>query len=813
MQVRLSTARILAVCLLFVLLGCFCIHRIIDVDIWWHLKAGQYIVSTRTVPQHDLFSHTSADHPWIDLHWLYQVLVYLVYRWAGGTGLLLLKSLVVLSTFALLFRTALQRAGILAVIIPTLFAALAFERYLPRPEIFTELLVAVYLFILFSFKYRGSRLVFALPLLQIVWVNTEGLFILGVVIVAAFTVGEWLVWKLPWPSCWREPDAVTGRRWWMLFWVAVTCALACFLNPYGVKGALFPFTLYTRLGRGADIFSATIAELSPPPFFHFSTAHPPLFFYNLLAAVSVLSFVTNIRRLSVSRLLVFGSFLFLSVLARRNIPLFACVAVPVTAFNLGEFWSDIRARWVSRFGVWAEGGGGALSGILIVVLAGLIWSVTTNRFSIRNWPLAEFGVGFSPYMYPVKAADFIEQAGLSGNMFNNIGIGGYLCWRGYPERKVFIDGRLEVHEREFYTEYIRVMQNPVYWNDLARRYDIDYVVLQHTMGDTQALIGRLHRQKNWALVYVDDVSVVFVRDTVDHREIVERYRPLAEQALARRLEAAPQKVVMSGSGGSIFRRVEIPFDFLHRGTILAELGFYDEAAAMYREALDLRPDLAMIRYDLALVCLHQRHYDEAIENLLKALDLDPFNPAMLDSLGYAYDKKGDREQAEIEFRRAVRADPKYLKARYDLAHVLMARGRMDEARNEAEIMLGLHPDQPRLHGLLAEIHLARQDYGQAFDESWKAVRLDDRYAEGFNLVGSASRRLGRYDDAVAAYARALALDENDVTARNNLGVCFAQMGRYKDAREQWESALRIQPTNTGIRANLDRLLRTEKGER
>ena len=325
MQAPSPTAKILpnihrvAVCLLFVLLTCLCIHRIIDVDIWWHLKAGQYIVDTRTVPQHDIFSYTSAGHPWIDLHWLYQVLVYLVYRYGGGIGLLLLKCVVILSTFALLFRTSLQRAGVLAAMVPALFAALAFERYLPRPEIFTELLVAVYLFILFSFKYRGSRLVFALPFLQIVWVNTEGLFILGVVIVAAFVVGEGLAWKLPWPSRCREADAVTGRRWRMLFWVAVACVLACFLNPYGVDGALFPFTLYTRLGHGSEVFSATIAELSPPPVFRFSTAHPPLFFYNLLAAVSVLSFVANIRRLSISRLLVFGGFLYLSVLARRNI--------------------------------------------------------------------------------------------------------------------------------------------------------------------------------------------------------------------------------------------------------------------------------------------------------------------------------------------------------------------------------------------------------------------------------------------------------------------------------------------------------------
>ncbi len=798
-----------AVCLFFLLLGGFCLHRIIDVDIWWHLKAGQLIAASRAVPTLDPFSFPSAARPWIDLHWLYQLLVYAVYRGAGATGLLLLKGLVILSTFALLFRIALPRAGGVATLIPALLAALAFERYLPRPEIFSELLIALYLFILFSFKHRNSRLVYALPFLQVVWVNTEGLFILGVALVAAFAVGEKLAGTLPHPAGWREDDVVTGTRWRTLAGIAAACALACLANPYGIDGALFPFTLYTRLGRGTEVFSATIAELSPPPFLRFSVAHPPLFFYNLLAVVSALSFLANLRRLGVSRLLVYGGFLYLSVLARRNIPLFACVALPITALNLAECWEGVVARLGPAAAIRAERGRRVLAGALVVVLAALIWAVVTNRFAARVWPLAEFGGGFSPYLYPVKAVDFIERAGLSGNLFNNIGIGGYLCWRGGPARKVFIDGRLEVHEREFYTDYIRVMHNPMYWDDLAVRYRIGYVVLQHTMEDTQLLISRLRREKDWVLVYVDDVSVVFARNAPEYRAAIDRYGPLAEAALARRLEEETDGPAAARSGSAIFRRVEIPFHALHRATVLAELGLYDDAAAVYREALAVRPDLATIHYDLGLVFMHRARYGDAIAELQAALKRDPRNAAMLDSLGCAFDKNGDPVGAEAELRRAIRVDPFYLKAKYDLAHVLMAAGRSDEAQQEIDAMLRLNPDNAHLRGILAEIHLGRREYVRALDEAWNAVRSDGLYGEGFALIGSAYRRLGRLDAATAAYARAVELDDRDVTARNNLGVCLAQSGRYEAARKQWEAALELQPTHAGVRANLDRLSQLE----
>jgi len=60
---------------------------------------------------------------------------------------------------------------------------------------------------------------------------------------------------------------------------------------------------------------------------------------------------------------------------------------------------------------------------------------------------------------------------------------------------------------------------------------------------------------------------------------------------------------------------------------------------------------------------------------------------------------------------------------------------VDEARGEIEDLLRLIPYDPRPHGALSEIHLARGDYDRALEESREAVRLDDHYAQGFDLMG------------------------------------------------------------------------------
>ena len=797
--------------LVFVFLVSLCCHRIVDVDIWWHLKAGEYIVKTLAIPHWDIFSYTSADHPWIDLHWVYQVLLYLVYRGGGVNGLLVLKCLVFFAIFLILFRIACRQTGCLFSSTLTLLALLAFERYLPRPEIFTELFIVMYLVILFSSFHKETRVIYLLPVIQVLWVNMEGLFVLGPVILAAFLAGELVAWKRPWPAQWKEQTAITGRRWLVLFLVTIGCVLACFANPYGLDGVLFPFTLLTRLGRGSEVFSSTIAELSPPPFLNFSTSHVPLLFYNLLIAVSVMSFLLNLRRLNFSRLLIYGCFLFLSFLARRNIPLFACVAMPLASLNLGEFCSDVGPQWKSVLGNWGPRIKHLMSAALIVTLLFLIWSVITNRFSIRTWPHAEFGAGFSPYMYPIRAVDFIEESGISGNVFNNIGIGGYLCWRGYPGRKVFIDGRLEVHERAFYTEYINVMQHPDDWDELAEKYHVNYVVLQHSMGDTQGLIGKLYRDEKWRMIYFDDLTVVFLRNALENKVILDKLTLHPEDAVFVTDDGGENAASDESTGSFILRYERIPFESIHKGTFYAVIGLYHRAIAEYQRALRADVNRAQIYYDMSIVYTHQSRWDDALAMAKKAAELRSQAPEVLENVGFVLYKNARYQEAEKWFLGALTVDSTCKKARYDLANLYMAQGLWDSASVEFQRMIRDGVQDARAHCGLALAYVGKGLYDKALEESLTAVQTNPKYAEGYNALGYVLRRLGRFNESAGAYQRAIGLNPKDVTARVNLGVSYVQMGRLEEAGKVWVDALALDPTNRGIRTNLEKLSSMQEG--
>src|SRR5450432_2980315 len=62
--------------------------RFNDPDLWWHLKTGEIIWNTHSIPRTDLFSFTTNNHAWTPHEWLSQVSIYGAWKLGGYTGLM-----------------------------------------------------------------------------------------------------------------------------------------------------------------------------------------------------------------------------------------------------------------------------------------------------------------------------------------------------------------------------------------------------------------------------------------------------------------------------------------------------------------------------------------------------------------------------------------------------------------------------------------------------------------------------------------------------------------------------------------------------
>ncbi len=228
------------------LLGC---QELFDADVWWHVRAGQWIWANGRVPASDPFTFGSANRPWIDLHWLFQLMLAAAHGIGGVAGMILLASSIYASMILVGLTTRDRRWPMAVIAACWLPASGAMSsRFDPRPEAISLLGVAVYLAVLFRTDRRPA-LAWLLPLVQVIWVNSHALFVLGPLILGAYLVDHIAVAALTGrPLAGGNTHSVPGRRWWLhLGGAALALVPACLVNPYGWRGALLPFEVFPKI--------------------------------------------------------------------------------------------------------------------------------------------------------------------------------------------------------------------------------------------------------------------------------------------------------------------------------------------------------------------------------------------------------------------------------------------------------------------------------------------------------------------------------------------------------------------------------------
>ena len=238
------------------LLGC---QELYSSDIWWHVRSGQWILEHRSAPGMDTFSFSSTHLLWVDMTWLFQVILAVAFAAGGVRGIILATATLCAAVMVIICALRDRRWPnwlFAACWLPAL--ALMSIRFVPRPEIFSVLGMASFLSILRRVD-SNPRLAWLLPLIQVVWVNTHGAFVLGPVILAAY-LAERIVAPPPLPG--ESPGSrPEGKRWWAhVGGSAAMVGVACLANPYGVRGAMFPLDIFPKITAWGGLYKEYISE-------------------------------------------------------------------------------------------------------------------------------------------------------------------------------------------------------------------------------------------------------------------------------------------------------------------------------------------------------------------------------------------------------------------------------------------------------------------------------------------------------------------------------------------------------------------------
>ncbi|MBI5561811.1 MAG: hypothetical protein HY894_03000 [Deltaproteobacteria bacterium] len=598
--------------LLYATVFVMAVARIGDYDIWYHVKAGQYIIQTRAINHLEPFSYAVTDRPWSVQSWLAGVIFYIAYSIADIPGLILFNALVVAGVFYVISRTMRAggetEAGRLIGVAILIVAAFAMRfRFQVRPHIFEFLFLAGTFFLLELYRTSGKKhYLYAIPVIQALWVNTHASHILGLILPVIYIAGEYGQRFIS-----REgADTARVRDYSRLLGVNI---LATLINPLFFQALATPLVI-----TGQAAYMRNIGEWQPMQLNHlwgYSLRYTWGFVAMLVAGAA--SFIYRGRKTRASDALIFIFFLAMAIKGIRLMAEFALAAAPIICRNLGgagDEWLKARARPAAA----------ALAAMMIAVI------IPVTAFS----PTYSFGLGVKKNIFPEAAVEFIEANGIKGRVFNSFAFGDYLVGRRFPEEKVFIHGRNEVFPEAFYQDYLDAHKDGAKWREITGRYGVNYALLEYYATDLEGkeAIYHLAGNLNWVPVYWDRVAIVYVKDSPENRDIVARL------------------------GFHYIRPSYLDFSYLSKyprspalAPALEELGRLIRISPENEEAYLARAYLRFMTGEAG--------YDQAIYDLKKAVEINPRQAMSRSGLGMLYQRKGMRKEAVAEYNEALRLDP------------------------------------------------------------------------------------------------------------------------------------------------------------
>ncbi len=655
---------LLAGCSLLVLITGLSLSPVSDPDLWIMLSTGRYLAENGHIPAADPWSHTAYGQPWVMHEWLPSAVLYGWYKMAGFPGIVILKIILLNLIFFIGIMAARARGLNPLIVLPvTALAAMASQiGFSERIQIVSFLALTAEISLL-DLLERGSvsAKVFLIATAAgfVLWANSHLGLMSGLAVLFIYAIGS----------------AVTGLRkgQWSAFRVLslgfFAACLAVLINPYGISlvKPFFKFYFDPQLIEFDRMIYGTIHEYTS--IFSPSIMGDAAVRWGLgWMAFSALGIIMNWRNFRLSSLLLWLAFFYLAFYAVRFVPFFVFATLGFTTANWSEFLSGSRSGLLGKYAkklsqplFWTVCLGAALIGLLAVT-------------GISGGKGGGDALDLDRRAFPAEGVRFIKSNFPDPKILNDFMDGGYLAWNHVP---VFIDGRMAPF-RYILQDYVAIIKGDTV---LLNKYQVDLALLRYPRSG-KSLSGRLHQylsgSSQWALVYWDDICLVFARRT-------ERYKgPIAE---------FEYKYI-----NPVFTNLSVPPDKFHPELLraieqdprlvtpyLAAFNYYYQrdlalAENYVRQGLALDGNDASLHNNLGNVYLTKGQKNEAVEEYSKAVALDKNITEAYCNIGYIYEMDGNYQGAEKYYLKVLKSiDPLNVWVYNRMGMMLINRGNPREA--------------------------------------------------------------------------------------------------------------------------------------
>jgi tetratricopeptide (TPR) repeat protein len=740
------------------------LHTVGEMDLGWQMATGRYVVQHHQIPSTTLFTYTALDSTWIYPPFS-GVIFYLLYSIGGYSAISWSSALACTATVALVVWRGGRVTAALAILAVPAIAL----RTVPRADLFTTVLFAAVLVLLARYYEGHSVRLWPLPVLMLLWVNLHHGFVAGLALMSAYVFSE--VCDLLFAE---RRAASLARLRKAAPWLSAA-AVATLVNPWG-------FGIYRALSRQNKVTQPLTDFIGEWSSVHvnalaFRQALSPRdpasadWWMLALAAIAILVCVWKKRP---GPAILLASLQYESIQHIRFQAIFAVLVVALGGSllpRLAELFSARRA--VTSSGqvlqsLRSVGPSSRLAGVATVVVFAVLagvrsYDLVSNRYYLESGQLCFFGPGES-WWFPERAMNFLEREHLPANLFHDYNLGGFLTWRVGAQYPDFADGRFIPFAGELFAEQKALVAAPpdsAVWQEAANRWNVNTVVfsLSRYAGLGSFPLNDYCHSATWKPVYLDDVSILFVRNRPEYAALLSR--------LAVRCDAAHFTPQPAAVGGSWRARAE-RFTFLMNSASIYYLLSRDaDAFSALQQAAQLFPDNSNLHLVTAQLLQANNRFAEAEQEYLRAIRTQPGDATWF-ALAHLYNTQHRYPEAA----RCIKETIAYSQVPYDrfrsLGHVYLSMNQPQDALrayDQAERASPFRTNTTDL-GKTFNAHLAEDrarayraltDLPHAIEQQELAVRLMPKAPDAWLTLAELYEVQGHSTSAAAARQRAATL--------------------------------------------------------
>jgi len=644
--------------LLLILLSIFVLTTIViryaettnDGDIWFHLAYGRYLLENNTlIPDHSIFSWTPTDNSQIYCAWIPEIIFYLLYK-AGGMYILYALRYLFIIVFIMLVTSSSIKNPIVflpATLLICLSGLLTSNfGLLIKAELFSFMFMTMMVWTWFRIKAHLNKtwsLFYLFPLLMLLWVNSHGGFIFGIVFLGLVLVGEVINWIT------RSSERLDTQHIKHLFIAITISGLTVFITPYGWK---YPVQLLNNLVLNPEAFNRHMRTIAA----YISIYDPRVINLDLIVfliislAILIILLFTQIGKRKIDWTLLFVNVPFIIIYIKYTRASYFWAIIFVFSFiYLIRKMSQNNLRLLENKALKLVIHTITLILLLIILI---IVVVRVQYFEYFRSFIHGYNIFYSP---PVIEAEYIRSKFPHLRMGNNYEIGTYLLWSLWPAQKVFIDARYFPYHT-WYDEYNELMfgQDKTRRDLFIKKYDCDLWCLSYSCAQ---LIKYFMISPDWKLVYYGPSACIFLSKRIPNPQGHEISSSIYKVDSLHALVISGFAVQMGD------------FDVSKRLlTKLKTPRFY----AQHQSSID------QIENEIA-AAQHRKEIKDEIVLLQNALITHPGNPKLIQALGFYFAEIGDYEYAIANLKILLNQNPEKPEAYYNIACIYAMQNMTDKA--------------------------------------------------------------------------------------------------------------------------------------